>query len=133
MTFQWRSSQTRKDHQGIDNEALEEEDNKAFEPNPQEKERVRQELAEPFENNPRVNEDECHDKGMAKKLMSEPSVSFLGGEPNVHVIEAFVYDLDPPIQQNKDIGVNPKDETILRTTGSLALSNMNDVLVADPD
>ena len=121
------------DVEGKDNEALEEEDNKAFGCNPKEMKRVRQELPEPLENGPRVNEDECRDKGMSKKLMNEPSVSIVGEEPNVHLNEAFVYDLDPPTQQSKDIGVNFKDETILRTTGSPAVSNMNDVLVADPE
>ena len=119
--------------EGKDNEAFEEEANKAFGYNPQETERVRQELSEPFENGPRVNEGECHDTGMAKTLMNEPSVSIVGEQPNVHLNEAFVYDLDTPIQQSKDIGVNVKDEMILRTTGSMAVSNMNDVLVADPE
>ena len=118
--------------EGKDNGAFDEEDNKELRPDPQEKGKVHQELSEPFENGPGVDEDEFHDKRMAKTLMNVRSVSFVARQPNVHVNEAFVDDLDPPIQHNKNLGVNVKDETILQTTGSLVVSNMSDVLEADP-
>ena len=65
---------------------------------------------EPFDNAPGVKEaDEFHDKGMTKKSMNEPSVPSVAGEPN----EASVDDFHP--------------------TDSLALLNISDELVADPE
>ena len=113
--------------EGKVNDAFEEEDNLAFRPDPQGKENLHQELPEPFENGPGVNADEFYDEGMNEKLMNEPLDSFVRGQSNGH-------DLDPPKQENKDVGVgNVKDETILQTTCSPAVSNMNDVLVTDPE
>ena len=110
--------------EGEDSEAFKGEDNKAFRPDPQpKKELIHQKLSEPFKNGPGVNEDEFHDKGMAKKSMNEPSVSSVAGEPNVYVNEALTHDFDPPI----------RNTIVLRTTDSLAVSNMSEELVADPE
>ena len=94
--------------EGKDSEAFEEEDNKVFGPDPQpEQKRIYQELSD---NAPGVKEaDEFHDKGMTKKSMNEPSVPSVAGEPN----EASVDDFHP--------------------TDSLALLNISDELVADPE
>ena len=108
--------------EGKDSEAFKGEDNKAFRPDPQpKKEIIYQELSEPFENGPGVNEDEFHDKGMTKKSMNEPSVSYIAGEPYVYVNEALAHDFDPPM----------RNTIVLRTTDSLAVSNMSEELVAD--
>ena len=119
--------------EGKDNASFKEEDNKAFRPDSEEKQRVRQELSEPVENGPGVNADKFRDEVMTKKLMNEPSVSFVAGQPYDHVNEAFVDYLDPPEQQTKDVGVDIKDETFLQTTSSRAVSDMSDVLEADPE
>ncbi|XP_068754000.1 ATP-binding cassette sub-family C member 4-like [Montipora capricornis] len=117
--------------EGKDNASFIEEDNKAFRPDSEEKQRVRHELSEPVENG--VNADKFRDEVMTKKLMDEPSVSFVAGQPDGHVNESFVDYLNPPEQQNKDVGVDIKDETFLQSTSYRAVSDMSDVLEADPE
>ncbi|XP_068754030.1 ATP-binding cassette sub-family C member 4-like isoform X2 [Montipora capricornis] len=99
---------------GKDSEAFEEGDNKVFGPDPQpEKKRIYEDLSEPFENAPGVKEaDEFHDKGMAKKSMNEPSVSFVAGEPNDASVDDF-YPTDSLALLNMSDELDPEERAIL--------------------
>ena len=104
--------------EGIDNGAIKE-DNEVFGPNLQEKERVDQMLSEPFKND---------DPGKIKKVLNEPSLSFVGGPREGQDNEAFVVDLALPKQKDAGVGtgVNVNAETILQPTSSLVLTNKCD-------
>jgi len=119
--------------EGKDNAAFEE-DHEAYESILLEKEKVGQELSELLktESGLDVILDEFNEKMMIKKVLNEPSVSFVGGPSEGQDNEAFVDNLTSPKQTNDGVGVNVKEETIPQTAGSLVLANMRDASEADP-
>ena len=114
------------------NEAFED-DNEEYECNLHEKERLDHKLPKPFDNGPCVIVNECNNKGIAKNVLNEPPVSFVGGPPPGEDNEAFVDDHLAPPPQNEGVGVNVSDEAILQTTSPLVLTNMCDVSEADAE
>ena len=110
-----------------------EEDNEAYASNLLEKEKVGQELSEFLKSDPDVFPDGCYEKGIIKNVLSEPSVSFVGGPSEGQDNEAFVDDLTSPKEKNEGIGVNVKDETIPQTSSSLVFTNMCGVSEADDE
>ena len=102
--------------EGKDNEAFKE-DNEAFGPNLQDKERVDRMLSEPFKNDA---------PGNIQKVLNEPSVSFVGGLRESQDNKTFVDDLVLSKQKDEGVGVNVNDEMILQAIGAVVLTNKCD-------